>query len=184
MPRPTRVQITRDSRKDGSVTFGLRIRAAGADEHVALGNSGEGWDEVRVEAARKQLLAKIERACGRPNRRTGIVEATQRSQQCGSSPPTGWPQDTQPGHHDGDHRQEQVATQAVPAAVLRRAPSIGDHRQHDQGLPRADPQGERSDPRSRSERPTAARRANRAAAAHARQRLDQHDAADARADPG
>lgn len=60
VPRPQSVQITRDTRKDGSVTFGLRVRASGADERVALGNSGDGWDEVRVEAARKQLLAKIE----------------------------------------------------------------------------------------------------------------------------
>jgi hypothetical protein len=60
MPRPTAVQITRDSRKDGSVTFGLRVRAGGRDERVPLGNSHDGWDEIRVETARKQLLAKIE----------------------------------------------------------------------------------------------------------------------------
>jgi hypothetical protein len=60
MPRPKSVQITRDPRKDGSITFGLRVRAGGADERVSLGNSDEGWDETRVETARKQLLAKIE----------------------------------------------------------------------------------------------------------------------------
>jgi hypothetical protein len=38
----------------------MRVRANGADERVSLGNEKEGWDEVRVEAARKQLLAKIE----------------------------------------------------------------------------------------------------------------------------
>jgi integrase len=60
MPRPTSVQIIRNSRKDGSITFGLRIRTGGHDEVVSLGNSGDGWDEVRVDAARKQLMAKIE----------------------------------------------------------------------------------------------------------------------------
>jgi integrase len=60
MPRPQTVQITRDPRKDGSITFGLRVRAGGADERLPLGNSVEGWDEIRVEQARKQLLAKIE----------------------------------------------------------------------------------------------------------------------------
>jgi integrase len=54
------VQIIRNSRKDGSVTFGLRVRAGKGDEVLSLGNSGEGWDEVRVDAARRQLLAKIE----------------------------------------------------------------------------------------------------------------------------
>jgi hypothetical protein len=54
------VQITRVPRKDGSTTFGLRVRIAGADERFPLGNSEEGWDEIRAETARRQLLAKIE----------------------------------------------------------------------------------------------------------------------------
>jgi integrase len=60
MARPAGVQITRNRRKDGSVTYALRVRVAGADERIALGNSSDGWDEVRVDEARKQLLAKIE----------------------------------------------------------------------------------------------------------------------------
>jgi integrase len=60
MRRPTSVQIIRNARKDGSTTFGLRVRTGGDDEVVSLGNSGEGWDEVRVDGSRKQLLAKIE----------------------------------------------------------------------------------------------------------------------------
>lgn len=60
MPRPPGVQIIRNPRKDGSITFGLRVRTGGEDEVVPLGNSAEGWDEVRVDAARKQLLAKME----------------------------------------------------------------------------------------------------------------------------
>jgi len=60
MPRRPSVQITRDRRTDASVTFGLRIRVGGVDERVPLGNTNEGWDESRVEAARRQLLAKIE----------------------------------------------------------------------------------------------------------------------------
>lgn len=60
MPRRPSVQITRDGRTDGSVTFGLRVRVGGADERVPLGNTTEGWDESRVETARRQLLAKIE----------------------------------------------------------------------------------------------------------------------------
>jgi integrase len=60
MARPARVQITRDVRKDESTTFGLRVRIGGADDRVPLGNSSDGWDELRVETARKQLLAKIE----------------------------------------------------------------------------------------------------------------------------
>jgi integrase len=60
MARPARVQIRRQARADGSTTFSLRVRTGGADETVALGNSASGWDEIRVETARRQLLAKIE----------------------------------------------------------------------------------------------------------------------------
>jgi Phage integrase, N-terminal SAM-like domain len=70
MARPASVQITRDPRKDGSTTFALRVRVGGADERMPLGNSGEGWDEVRVESARRQLLAKIELGLWQPGRGT------------------------------------------------------------------------------------------------------------------
>jgi hypothetical protein len=54
------VQLTRSSRTDGSTTFSLRVRVAGSDERVPLGNTNEGWDEARAERARQQLPAKIE----------------------------------------------------------------------------------------------------------------------------
>ena len=60
MARPAGIQITRRRRKDGSITYVLRIRAGGVDEHLMLGNSQHGWDETRAELARKQLLAKFE----------------------------------------------------------------------------------------------------------------------------
>jgi integrase len=60
MPRSPGLQIIRNPRKDGSITFGLRVRIGGVDEVVPLGNTNDGWDEARVDVARKQLLAKIE----------------------------------------------------------------------------------------------------------------------------
>lgn len=60
MPRAPGVQITRNRRKDGSTTYALRVRIGGTDDRVPLGNTEDGWDEVRAEQARKQLLAKIE----------------------------------------------------------------------------------------------------------------------------
>jgi integrase len=74
MPRPPGVQITRDRRKDGSVTFSLRVRISGADERVPLGNTNDGWDEIRAEVARKQLLAKIE--LGQWSPRIGSVDGS------------------------------------------------------------------------------------------------------------
>ena len=47
------------------MTFSLRVRAGGVHERVPLGNSQDGWDEIRVDAARRQLMAKIE-LCQRP----------------------------------------------------------------------------------------------------------------------
>jgi hypothetical protein len=73
MARPPGVSITRDRRTDGSITFGLRIRVGGADERIPLGNGNEGWDEARVETARKQLLAKIELGLWSP-RTDGIAD--------------------------------------------------------------------------------------------------------------
>jgi integrase len=60
MPRRPSLQITRDHRTDGSTTYARRVRAAGTDQRVPLGNTSDGWDEIRAEHARKQLLAKIE----------------------------------------------------------------------------------------------------------------------------
>jgi integrase len=60
MPRPPGVQIVRRRRVDGSTTYGLRVRIQGTDEYTALGNTNDGWDEVRAERARQQLLAKIQ----------------------------------------------------------------------------------------------------------------------------
>lgn len=60
MPRPPGVQITRNRRQDGSITYGLRVRIQGADARVPLGNADDGWGEARAEQARRQLLAKIE----------------------------------------------------------------------------------------------------------------------------
>jgi integrase len=67
MARPPGVQIVRSRRRDGSVTYSLRVRIAGTDERIPLGNTGDGWDEVRAEQARRQLLAKIELGQWAPN---------------------------------------------------------------------------------------------------------------------
>lgn len=54
------MQITRDRRQNGSVTYALRVRIRGSDHRVPLGNTADGWDESRADQARRQLLAKIE----------------------------------------------------------------------------------------------------------------------------
>lgn len=66
MPRRPGVQIRRQPRADGTITYALRVRVGGADEAVPLGNTSEGWDEARAERARQQLLAKIELGLWRP----------------------------------------------------------------------------------------------------------------------
>lgn len=74
MPRRPGVQLTRSSRTDGSTTFSLRVRVAGGDERVPLGNASDGWDEARAERAREQLLAKIELGLWSPRSATGAVD--------------------------------------------------------------------------------------------------------------
>jgi integrase len=71
MPRPPSAQIVRKVRIDGTTTYSLRVRIGGADERIPLGNSGDGWDEARVERARAQLLAKIELGLWTPGSRNG-----------------------------------------------------------------------------------------------------------------
>lgn len=98
MPRPPGVQITRDRRKDGSTTYGLRVRIQGTDERVSLGNTADGWDEIRAEQARKQLLAKIE---------------------LGQWAPTS---DRSPGRHDDEPTFRELATDWLEAR--KRNPAI------------------------------------------------------------
>jgi integrase len=52
------------------------VRSAGADASVPLGNSRDGWDETRVEAARRQLLAKIELGLWTPRQAAAGTGAT------------------------------------------------------------------------------------------------------------
>ncbi len=118
MPRPARVQITRDVRSDGSVTFGLRIRIAGADERVSLGNQQDGWDEARAERARRQQLAKIELGLWTPrpaDRPSGEDEPTFRELA------TDWldARRRNPAIRPRTIELKRAAASALPGAVLR-----------------------------------------------------------------
>ncbi len=62
------------ARRDGSTTFSLRVRVAGADDRVPLGNTIDRWDEARAERAREQLLTKIELGLWSPRSATGAVD--------------------------------------------------------------------------------------------------------------
>jgi integrase len=74
------------------VTFGLRVRAGGADERVSLGNTQDGWDEIRVESARKQLLAKIELGVWTPGQ-NAATEAEDGAEQTFREMATDWLED-------------------------------------------------------------------------------------------
>jgi integrase len=76
MPRRPTAQIVRDRRVDGSVTFALRVRAGGHDARVPLGNSDDGWDEIRAERARRELHAKLELGLWTPQPKHAFVDAT------------------------------------------------------------------------------------------------------------
>lgn len=73
MPRPPSAQIIRKPRIDGTTTYSLRVRSGGSDERIPLGNTGDGWDEARVERARAQLLAKIELGLWKPGTGNGAA---------------------------------------------------------------------------------------------------------------
>jgi hypothetical protein len=88
MPRPPSVQITRNRRANQSVTFSLRVRVSGIDETVPLGNTKDGWDELRAERARRQLLTKIELGLWTPGSVT-TREALTRTPRSVSWPQTG-----------------------------------------------------------------------------------------------
>src|SRR5438067_13694798 len=75
MPRRPAAQIVRDRRVDGSVTYGLRVRAGGHDTRVPLGNSNDGWDELRAERARRELQAKLELGLWTPQPNHSFADA-------------------------------------------------------------------------------------------------------------
>lgn len=77
MPRRPAAQIVRDRRIDGSVTYGLRVRAGGHDTRLPLGHSAEGWDEIRAERARRELQAKLELGLWKPQPEHSYADATE-----------------------------------------------------------------------------------------------------------
>jgi integrase len=59
------------------VTYGLRVRAGGHDSRVSLGNSAEGWDEVRADRARRELQANLELGLWKPQPQHSYTDATE-----------------------------------------------------------------------------------------------------------
>jgi integrase len=59
MPRQPTGNILRQPRADGSITYTLRVTYNGEPHTVSLGNSNDGWNEVRVEETRRQIAAEI-----------------------------------------------------------------------------------------------------------------------------
>ena len=60
MEKRSRGQIRMHERKDGQVTFSVRVRAYGRREVVTLGTDTDGWTIRKVERALDQILAEIQ----------------------------------------------------------------------------------------------------------------------------
>lgn len=57
--------------------MGCEFAAGGHDSRVPLGNSSEGWDEVRAERARRELQAKLELGLWKPQPQHSYVDSTE-----------------------------------------------------------------------------------------------------------
>jgi hypothetical protein len=60
MPRPATGQVIVDKRRR-SPTFGLRFRAYGRREYIALGTAKEGWTRAKAQTELQNVLADVRR---------------------------------------------------------------------------------------------------------------------------
>jgi integrase len=65
MPRPATGQVIVDKRRR-SPTFGLRFRAYGRREYIALGTAAEGWTRAKAQTELQNILADVRRGIWRP----------------------------------------------------------------------------------------------------------------------
>ena len=65
MPRPATGQVIVDKRRR-SPTFGLRFRAYGRREYVALGTANEGWTQAKAQTELQNILADVRHGIWRP----------------------------------------------------------------------------------------------------------------------
>jgi integrase len=65
MARPATGQVVVDKRRR-SPTFGLRFRACGRREYVALGTAAEGWTQAKAQTELQNVLADVRRGIWRP----------------------------------------------------------------------------------------------------------------------
>jgi integrase len=65
MPRPATGQVVVDKRRR-SPTYGLRFRAYGRREYVALGTAAEGWTKTKAQTELQNILADVRRGIWRP----------------------------------------------------------------------------------------------------------------------
>ncbi|HEV3047799.1 MAG TPA: hypothetical protein VGY13_10615 [Solirubrobacteraceae bacterium] len=65
MPRPATGQVIVDERRR-SPSFGLRFRAYGRREYVALGTAAEGWTRAKAQNELENILADVRRGIWRP----------------------------------------------------------------------------------------------------------------------
>ncbi len=65
MPRPATGQVIVDERRR-SPTYGLRFRAYGRREYVALGTAAEGWTRAKAQTELQNILADVRRGIWRP----------------------------------------------------------------------------------------------------------------------
>lgn len=73
MPRPATGQVIVDKRRR-SPTFGLRFRAYGRREYVALGTAAEGWTRAKAQTELQNILADVRRGIWQPTA-PPVVEA-------------------------------------------------------------------------------------------------------------
>ncbi len=66
MPRPATGQVIVDERRR-SPSYGLRFRAYGRREYVALGTAEEGWTRARAQVELENILADVRRGIWQPS---------------------------------------------------------------------------------------------------------------------
>ncbi|MBA3866402.1 MAG: phage integrase SAM-like domain-containing protein [Solirubrobacterales bacterium] len=91
MPRQATGYIEARPWKDGkTISWRLHVSADGRSHKLTLGTNHEGWNEVRAEVAREEILAQIRRGTWTPPE----VEAAQRERAASAAAEAEKPQET------------------------------------------------------------------------------------------
>ena len=125
MARSSIGQVVELDRKGGR-TFALRFRAYGKRRYLTLGTAEEGWTRAKAEEELANVLADVRRGIWKPPKPAPTVE--EKEEPTFHEFASEWLNVAPRRVRAANRRGLRACADPSPAAVLRRASALGDHR--------------------------------------------------------